>query len=196
MSTRPPAKEPRPPASNAALAGRTIVVVLIAAAIGLLILKNAYDDSSVSAVENTTTSSSSTSVLPETTTTTVNMAGVKIIVANAAGVSGAAGRMSTQLQGLGYSVLEPTNATSKGLDTTFVYHIEGFEQQAAKVAADIGAQPGGLFPGASLVPDIGDANVIVVLGTDLATSAGATTTAAGAGTGTTTTAAGTTTTTG
>lgn len=134
---------------------------------------------------------------PTTTASTTTLPGrpppeVKVIVANAAGVQGAAGRASDILKPAGYNVLAPTNTKGE----TAVYFVPGYEREAAAVATALG------FPGASVkplptpppIPDTKEANVVVIIGPDQGSRfSGAATTTTQPGASTTTTAVTTTT---
>ena len=93
---------------------------------------------------------------------------VVVLVANASGVSGAAGEQATSIQGGGYQILEPTNAP-EALEATQVLPVAGFEAEAAALAAQIGAPPEAVQPMPESPPvELANANVLVLLGTDLA----------------------------
>ena len=177
---RPPAKSP-----GATTSLRVILVVGIAALLGWFILRNGFPgtggDGGGSSASQTTTIATTTSVAP--TTTTVNMAGTKIVVANGSGVGGSAGRLSDVLREEGYAVIEPTNAVRNDYETTEIYFLQGFEAQAGVVARELGVPVTGLLPDPSPVPAEGiqDANVIVIVGKDLASqpSLGATSSTTG-----------------
>jgi LytR cell envelope-related transcriptional attenuator len=179
---RPPAKSP-----GATTSLRVILVVGVAAVLGWFILRNGFPGTGGSdggdASSATTTVVTTTSVAP--TTTTVNMAGTKIVVANGSGVGGSAGRMSDVLREEGYAVIEPTNAVRNDYAVTEIYFTQGFEAQAGVVARELGVAVTGLLPDPSPVPADGiqDANVIIVLGKDLASQPSLGTTVAPSSTG-------------
>ena len=136
-----------------------------------------------------------TTTVPPTTTLAARAPGeVKVIVANASEVKGAAGGGRTALVNAKYNVLAPTNATSA--PTSSVYFIPGYDRDAAGVAAALELPATLVKPMPAPLPfDTKGAHVAVVLGADHAARFGAagastTTTAAGAaGASTTTTAA-------
>jgi hypothetical protein len=160
------------------VAGRGILLVAGIAALGVLLLWRALDNpapgDTVVAGTTTTVAETTTLVPPGTTTTTlttVDPAAVKVIVANAAGVQGAAGRMTDSLKAKNYVTLSPTTAQQKDLATTAVYYVDGNQAAAQQVATDIGAPATAV----QLIPvpppagvDIKDAVVLVLLGQDLA----------------------------
>jgi len=165
---RPPAKSP-----GATTSLRVILVVGIAALLGWFILRNGFPGTGGGgdggdASSATTTVAVTTTVAP--TTTTVNMAGTRIVVANGSGVGGSAGRMSDVLRQEGYAVIEPTNAVRNDYQTTEIHFLQGFEAQAGVVARELGLPVTGLLPDPSPVPKEGiqDANVIIIVGKDLA----------------------------
>jgi len=167
---RPPRQSP-----GATTSLRVILVVGIAALLGWFILRNGFpgtdDGGDGGGSAATTTLAVTTTAAP--TSTTVNMAGTKIVVANGSGVGGSAGRLSDALRADGYAVIEPTNANQNDYETTEIYFTAGFEAQAGEVARELGVPVTGLLPDPSPVPPAGvqDANVIVVLGKDLASQA-------------------------
>jgi len=124
----------------------------------------------------------------ETTETTVPVktpAEVTVIVLNGTSVSGAAGKYSTAIGTAGYQMLEPGDASTK-IPVTAVFFTAGFERELAAGA------PATVTPAALPAPppgEVGAANVVVVIGADLA-SLTPTTAAPDAAAGTTTTAAG------
>lgn len=189
---RPPGPGGR--SATPAMAGRTVIVVLIAVALGLLILRNGFGDTSGGESAATTTTTPSTTAATETTSTTVlDKASCTVVVANAAGVAGSAGRTTEALAALGYTMLEATNANITGQAETQVYYQPGSESCAGLVAGDLGlTAPAGPLPQPSPVDNVGDADVVVVLGRDIAIGGvpAPATTAPAAGGETTTTATG------
>jgi hypothetical protein len=93
---------------------------------------------------------------------------VTVRVANAAGVNGAAAQWTTKITDAGYKTVEQTNAEPHR-DTTAVLFAPGFDREAANLATAIGAPADGVV--ALTDPpqvDPGGANLVVMLGTDLA----------------------------
>lgn len=107
----------------------------------------------------------------DTTTTTVAVrppAEVGVLVANASGVQGAGGRRTEELAAAGYRTLEATTALARS-DTSMVFYQEGFEAEAQAVANLLSPPPSiAPMPPEPPVSDLGDANVLVVISTDLA----------------------------
>lgn len=157
-----------------------IIVAAIAVLLGFLILRdiNRDRDNGVATgpvetqpVSTDVVPTDSTAVVVETTT--LPRTGFKILVANASGISGSAGQMSTALQAEGFIVQQPaTNAAETvGKQTvTVVYYVPGYESGAAAVSQVLGGVA--TQPVASPPPvesgDLGEATVLVLLGSDLA----------------------------
>ena len=190
-------RRPTEPTVNPA---RGVALVVVAVVLGLVLLRNGLDTSEVVASNGPDSSTdggsdkgtdTGTDANEETTTTiTVRPPGeVTVIVLNGTTVNGAAGKYSTALQSAGYQMLEAASAATK-IPTTQVFFTPGYEAEAAAVALAAGA-PATVTPAALPTPppgEVGTANVVVVLGADLASLTP--TTVAAAADATTTTAAG------
>jgi hypothetical protein len=153
------------------------VLVAVTALLGLFIL-NKIDDSSAGdggGTETVATDEPVDSSLDTTSTTAVpavDMSLAKVLVANGAAVKGLAGAATTSLQAAfpTATFLPATDANAK-YQASAVYYQAGFEGQAGEIATSIGLTPSGLFPPALPLADpakIGDANILVLLGTDKA----------------------------
>ncbi|HXW39469.1 MAG TPA: LytR C-terminal domain-containing protein [Acidimicrobiales bacterium] len=181
-----------------------VLALFVVATVLLLATIHTSGPAVVSAAVTTSTTSKSTTSKPtksttahsragrhhtSTTTTTRPPVNVPVLVANGAGVNGAAAAFSARLQAAGWTTLTPTNATID-VPTSHVYYVAGQEPAAAAVAVQLGLPPTSVAPYTTAAPvsSIGTADVIVVLGPDLATPA----TVSTAPTTTTTTAASTT----
>jgi hypothetical protein len=93
---------------------------------------------------------------------------VTVLVANASGVTGAAGSLTDNLAGAGYQTVEATNAPETS-ETTQVLFAEGFDREAAAVAEQIRAPADGVAPLPGPPPvELQGARVLVLLGLDLA----------------------------
>jgi hypothetical protein len=174
-------------------------LVVVALILGFIILRSAFDDDDGSAADTpdvTEPENGTTSAAPTTTSATTDLTTSEVLVVNGAGVQGLAGRVTEALQGAGVPTLEPATANSK-FQGSGVYGDTGFERQAQAIANMLGIRAVQAFPAQFPLEDpnaLGTANVVVILGTDLAQFSGVTaTTTAGGGTGATTTAATTTT---
>jgi hypothetical protein len=98
---------------------------------------------------------------------------VKVTVANAARVDGAAGRATEQLRALGYTTLEAANA-EEAADTSTLFYAEGYEAEALAMASEIGLDPANIAPMPDPIPvsePPADANIVLLLGRDLAQTA-------------------------
>ena len=172
MARRRPAEPTVNPARGAAL-------VVVAVVIGLFLLRHGLDTSEAVTNSGRPTSQGSTHTTEKgggTTTTTVaprKPAQVPTIVLNDSGVAGVAGKYSKALTAAGYQLtnLGGANADAPGdAATTSVFFAPGFKAEAAAVAKALGA-PASVVPAAlpTTPPGpIASADVVVVIGTDLA----------------------------
>lgn len=188
MARRRPTEPTVNPARGAAL-------VVAAVLLGLLLLRNGLDTSEVvrssrddSSTDGGDDTGADTSETTETTIAVRAPGEVTVVVLNGTSVAGAAGKYSTAIGSAGYQMLESGNATAQ-IPITQVFFTEGFELEAAAVALAAGA-PATVTPALLPTPppgEVGAANVVVVIGADLAELTP--TTAAGGAEATTTTAA-------
>jgi hypothetical protein len=159
--------------STAAIAGRGVIVVIIAFVLGLVVLAKGFDDNTVSAggggsATTTTVPATTTTAPAQTTTTEVNKASFTVLVANGSGISGAAGRKTEELKGQGFTMAPAGNAKAQ-VATTAVYYIAGYEGPGAAVAQVLQVQPQAM-PNPPPT-DLGQAQVLVLLGKDIASDA-------------------------
>lgn len=191
MARRRPTEPTINPARGAAL-------VVVAVLVGLVLLRNGLDTSEVvtsspgsdSSTDGSDSATDSTDTGEETTTTLAARAPaeVTVIVLNGTSVGGAAGKYSTAIGSAGYQMLEPGDAATK-IPTTQVYFTPGYELEAAAVALAAGA-PATVIPVALPTPppgEVGTANVVLVIGADLASLTPTTVTTVAGDTTTTTT---------
>ena len=154
----------------------SVVVAAIAVLLGFLILRDVNrdrdDTSSPAPTETTVVDPAAATTLAPTDTTTLPRSGFKVMVANASGVTGSAGQMSTALQSEQFIVTQPINAdvTAGKQSVTVVYYVPGYETGATAVAEILGGVQ--IQPVATPAPveggSLGEAQVLVMLGTDLA----------------------------
>lgn len=163
----------------------SVIVAAIAVLLGFLILRDINRDRTadfggpVSVPTDDTSVDIGESTLP-LVTTPQDRTGFKVVVANAtfvpgvagSGVNGAGAQMTTALQGAQFVVAQPLNAddTVGQLTKTVVYYVPGYEGAATMVADVLG--------GVQILPvpvpppvkgeSLGEAVVLVMLGTDLA----------------------------
>jgi hypothetical protein len=176
-------RRPRRPAASARpnLNSTTSIVVAVAAVIlGFLILRDINGDNSSSVnptdggVAQPTDDVASTDSVPAETTvdTTIPLTNFKVQIANASKVPGSAGELTTAMQGRGFIVQPATNASeiTPKQTQTVVYFIPGSEVAAARVAAELGGVTTAAMP--APIPtesgELGEATVLILLGTDLA----------------------------
>ena len=96
----------------------------------------------------TTEAPATTSPESTTTTTTIPLPdrdGVVSAAANGAGAQGAAGRVADQLEALGYVDVDRLDGTEI-VDFTIIYYLDGFEEAAARMAADLDLLPEFIAP--------------------------------------------------
>lgn len=162
----------------------SIVLAVVAVVAGFLILRSIFDDddggsaielpgTTVAAEAASTTDGVTTPTTTPATTIPPRVTSATVIVANASGVGGSAAAMSTALEGAGYTLADPTDASGPNLDTSVVYFVRGApaaRQTAESVATDMGGLRARRMPAEIPVSggDIGDATVLVMLGTDTA----------------------------
>lgn len=96
---------------------------------------------------------------------------VTVLVANGSGVAGAAARFSEQVAASGYVTAEPANMRGGArAEASVVYYTEGYEAEAAALAATLSPVPVvEALPEPAPVDDLRGATVLLVLGPDLAT---------------------------
>ncbi len=95
-------------------------------------------------------------------------ADTRVLVLNAEGTKGVAGRGTEQLRDAGFDVLAPRNATALS-PTSAVLYLDDFQSEAESVAEVFGQGPdlvSPLDPGNPPFDDLGDAMVVVLIGQD------------------------------
>ena len=170
-----PTPEPRTASVNSVL---SIAVAVLAVLLGFFILRDLRNDSGIAAtdpgsMDESAPQDTTVETLPvETTTVPVVLNAFKVQIANGSGISGSAGLLTTEMQGRGYIVQPAINkneATPKQT-VTIVYYLLGSEAPAAQVARDLGGVATAPMP--TPIPtetaSLGEASVLILLGTDLA----------------------------
>ena len=155
---------------------RGVVLVAVAAVLGFFLLRAIDDSGSGIAVEtgNPSGSEASDTTAPASSDTTAvpirPQAEVTVIVANASGVQGAAATQTDRLAQGGYLTAPAANAPEgMELSNTEILPTAGFEQEAARLATDLGLPPESVKPMTDPPPvDPAGANILVLLGTDIA----------------------------
>lgn len=173
---RPRGSRPPMPMSSSGTAGA--VVAVVALALGFLILRDVRSDggSTVTPGGGTPTESvpagGSTAPGASTTVPPLNRGGFTIQVANASGIAGSAGDLTTKLQAQNFVVKAALNVSpgTPKREKTGVFYATGCEANAQTVAQVLGGDVVlDVMP--SPIPletgSLGDACVLILLGTDL-----------------------------
>lgn len=194
-----PGRPPRQPAGNGGPAGnagaRGALLLAVAVILGIVLLQQ-FDSPDIPSGQVSATSipdsdaTSTTRRIGLTTvaqaTTTIGKArakaDVKVLVANGAGVRGLGASTTNSLKERGYTnIASPTDATAP-VEKTAIQYVEGYEAEARELAGVL-SLPATVVTRLASPPvaaaDIGDAKLLVILGTDVSTAtttAGATTT--------------------
>ena len=170
-----PAPEPRASNVNSVL---SIAVAVLAVLLGFFILRDLRNDTSVASPDAVQTDESATqettveTIPVETTAAPVVLTAFKVQIANASGVSGSAGLLTTEMQGRGYIVQPAINKSeiTPKQTVTVVYYLLGSEAPAAQVARELGGVATSPMP--TPIPtetgSLGEASVLILLGTDVA----------------------------
>ena len=152
----------------------SIVIAAVALLLGFVILRDIQSNSGSSSGDPVITETTVGDTLPPdvTSTTTILLTAFKVQVANASKVAGSAGQLTVELQGRGYIVQPALNASdiTPKQTTTVVYFLPGSEVAAAAVANELGGVATAPMP--TPVPtetgQLGEASVLILLGTDVA----------------------------
>lgn len=157
--------------------GRGLLLTLIALVTGIAVLAGMGRSvpSTTVAAASPPTSTTATTTAPTTTTTSLPThapSAVKVLVANGTTVPGLAGHFSSQLSAKGYDTLSPTDTTSPA-KVSDVYYQEGYQGDAEAVAGMLGLPASATLALSSSVPVASSsADLVVVVGPDLASAAG------------------------
>ena len=157
----------------------SIVLAVVAVIVGFLILQNITDDGpssgDSSAPVDSVADTTPDSVVETSSTTTTEpplvTEGATVVVANASGVPGSAGRMTTELATVGFTMAEATNSTQSGLTASIVQYdptIAAAQAVAESVARSMGGLTVEVVPTPAPVDggSLNGAGVLVLLGTD------------------------------
>ncbi len=136
--------------------------------------ESSVEEEEVAAEENAS-AESSTPVQNEPVSSSESVlhppAEVRVLVANGTDVGGAAGAIREVLiSDQGYNGLPPVNATTEEIpDSSFVYYANGYELDARNVGLIINVDSANVIPMPAVLPvaDLAEANVLVLLGSDL-----------------------------
>jgi hypothetical protein len=156
----------------------SIIVAVLAVLLGFFILRDISADNTSSpaemVIEETVPGETVTeeTIAVETTAAPLPLTSFKVQVANASKVAGSAGQLTTELQGRGYIVQPAVNSSeiTPKQTATVVYYLAGSETAAAQVAAELGGVATAPMP--APIPTesggLGEASVLILLGTDVA----------------------------
>jgi hypothetical protein len=159
--------------------GRAIIFLVVAVVVGVLLLGvAARPPVGVTASETSTTT---TTTVPTTTTTvasTVPPSSISVLVANGTSSAGLAQHYTTLLQDQGWATKTPTDVTGAHVTSSKVYYTADQKASAESIASQLGLPKSAVQPLTSSVPVSGSTgvDVVVVIGSDLATTSTSTTT--------------------
>ncbi|MDQ6614836.1 MAG: LytR C-terminal domain-containing protein [Actinomycetota bacterium] len=175
-------------------AGRAALLIGVAVLIGVLLLHRSPGGGGVSPVAvgdtATTATPSQTSgttrpggLTPTTPRAPVTTGGtslrapqdIKVLVANGTTTPGLAGKISNTLHAKGYNTLASTNSTEKPAGT-IVYFQPSYSADAAALAGKLNLPPSAVqaMPQPPPVQNLNGANILVIVGPDLANAASTT----------------------
>jgi len=142
----------------------------------VLVLGVIHPTASTGTAANPSVTTTTKPAVPTTTTTTAPPH-VPVLAANASGVPGAAASVTTQLQTAGWDMLPAVNAAAQ-VTVTNVYYVAGQKSAAQSVAKALVLPASSVAPYTTSAPvsAIGTAEVVVVIGPDLANRTTTTTT--------------------
>jgi hypothetical protein len=155
-------------------AGRGALLLAVAVFLGVVLL-NAAEDGPAQRVttgeEPSAQEPGPGTEAPDTTSTTAPIRApkdVKVLSANGTPVQGAAGRVRDALRAQGYNVLAPLDA--RPAQTSAVYYTPTFEREAEAIAQALALPSSAVqpVPNPPPVPQLREANVVVVVGPELA----------------------------
>ena len=154
----------------------SIIIAVLAVLLGFFILRDIRTGSNstqtLPAATQDTVATTETSLVEVPVATTIVMTAFKVQIANASGIAGSAGQLTTELQGRGF-IVQPAmnkNEITPKQPVTVVYYLLGSEAAAAAVAKELGGVAVAAMP--APIPTetggLGEASVLIVLGTDIA----------------------------
>lgn len=166
---------------------RGVVLIVVAIAIGAFVLhRSTAVPASAVATQATTTTAPSSGAHPSTTVASGSQppsstsstalrppSQVTVLVANGTQTTGAAARVQSLLQKSGYDVLSATNSKIPA-STSAVYYASGFSSEAVAAAELLGLAPSAVsaMPSSAPVANLRGADVLVLVGPNLASSPG------------------------
>jgi hypothetical protein len=177
--------------ANRIVAVRAAALVILAVALGVILLNvgtrapagfsigNVPTTAPILGISTTTVPHRTGTTQAKSTTTTAPLvrSNVKVLVANGSLVNGAASSYTTLLSHQGWGTLTAVSADAR-VATSTVYYATGQQVAAADIASTLALAPAAVQPLSASVPVPGTAgaDVVVLIGTDLASKAPGTTT--------------------
>jgi len=169
-------------AHDRARAGRGLAIVIVAVVIGVLLLPSATRaplaaNASTGSPTTTTTAAGGTANhgqhTPSSTSTTIAPSAIHVLVANATTTNGVAGDVTTFLSSKGFGTLTATNALVK-VPASEIFTVGGATADVHAVALALNLPATAIEPAASAAPvsTTAGANVVVIVGPDLASRFG------------------------
>ena len=154
--------------------GRGLLLLAVAVILGVVLLARVdapADDEEQVEASNRTEETTTTTAARSTTTTAPLRApkDVKVLTANGTDVKGAGGKIKDKLLAAGYNALQATDTATKPQNSA-VYYAAGLQREAALVAQLLSIAPSAVLamPATAPVADLKGAEVLVVVGPDLA----------------------------
>lgn len=152
-----------------------LVIVFVGSLLGLAVagLPSRREDAPLSLQTATSTVPSVTTSAPPATTTPLPPAPVrepatlKVTAFNSSSVTGAATKMGARLRALGY-VVQPPGPDRLPLDPSAVMYRSGLEAEARALASSLGLDAGVVAPIEAPVAAVGDTDLAVLVGSELA----------------------------
>lgn len=171
-------------AGGAAVRGAGLLA--LAVLLGIVLLQSADSNDGFSPVATKRGGASpaaavTTSTAPAPTTTTAPLrppSAIKVLAANGTTIKGLAGKFKDRLTTAGYNALAPTDAAKKPVAASAVYYAAGYEGEAKAIAriVDLPVSAVKAMPQPAPVASTQGANVVVVVGNDVAATLSTTTT--------------------
>jgi hypothetical protein len=165
--------------SAAGAAGRGALLLVVAVVLGIVLLNHfdngdPYQATAAGKTAVTKAPKTTTTLASSVTTTPLRAPGaIKVLAANGSGTQGAGAKLKDQLTTLGYNALAATNATptNKVYPTSIVEYAPGLANEAKALAATLNLPDTAVQPLATPPPvaDTKGADMVVVVGQDLAT---------------------------
>lgn len=159
--------------STSTALGRGLLLLGAAVILGVVLLARVDSPADEEQVEvGSGTEEATTTTVPRSTTTTAPMRApkdVKVLTANGTDVKGVGGRVKDKLLAAGYNALQATDTTTKPQNSA-VYYAAGLQREAAAVAQLLSIAPSAVLamPATAPVADLKGAEVLVVVGPDVA----------------------------